>query len=438
MSLVALGALAALGGAYSWSAAPLLAGAVLAFLVARAQIGATPSTRSLDVLLAACCAVTALQMAGLPSALVSALSPRSAGIQELLALAPAVDVRPLSIDAQRTRTGLMSMAAAVLIFWAARETFARGGLRLVSRTIAVCGMGTALVGLVQRVTAPKLLLWTWTPLDPGAQPFGPFVNRNHFATWLLMAASLTAGYLVAHVRSHGLGRHGSGRLVARDLLADGGGLLLAGATGAMLLALLASVSRAAMLGLAASLAFGAWMALRRTGHDRGVRLAGATLLVLLAGAVVTNGDALASRLDASLANAEVGRPVIWRETLPVIGDFWLTGTGVGTYAQAMLRYQQTNTATLFNQAHNEYLQLVAEGGLLLAAPAFLVVVTWLRLARQRLRQEHRNAVWIRVGAAGGLLGLAVQSVFETGLRMPANALLCAILAAAVVYERRDG
>jgi hypothetical protein len=45
-------------------------------------------------------------------------------------------------------------------------------------------------------------------------------------------------------------------------------------------------------------------------------------------------------------------------------------------------------------------------------------------------------LWLRIGAAAGILGLAVQSVFETGLRMPANALLFALLAAIVVHESR--
>ena len=42
---------------------------------------------------------------------------------------------------------------------------------------------------------------------------------------------------------------------------------------------------------------------------------------------------------------------------------------------------------------------------------------------------------IRVGAACGLGAVALQSVWETGLVMPANAALAALLAAIVVHER---
>ena len=120
----------------------------------------------------------------------------------------------------------------------------------------------------------------------------------------------------------------------------------------------------------------------------------------------------------------------------MIRDFWLTGTGAGTYAQSMLKYQTTTKRVLFNQAHNEYLQLLAEGGLLLSVPALVALLAWIRIAWRRLQQETQAMRWVRTGAAAGIAGLAVQGLFETGLRMPANAMLFALLAAIVVHEPR--
>jgi uncharacterized membrane protein AbrB (regulator of aidB expression) len=90
----------------------------------------------------------------------------------------------------------------------------------------------------------------------------------------------------------------------------------------------------------------------------------------------------------------------------------------------------------FNQAHSEYVQLVAEGGLLLTLPALVAIFVWLRLARRQLQRDVHETWWLRVGAAAGLLAAAVQGIFETGWRVPANALLCALLAAIVVHERQ--
>lgn len=434
MCLVPLGALAALGGAYPRAAVPLLVASAAAFAVSRARIAAPPERRALDACLAGVAAAVLVQVVPLPSPTVAAISPHAAALQQLV-LYPPDSVRTLSIDARLTRLGLATLASALLVFWAAREVFAHGGVRVAARAVAWAGFAAALVGLAQRATAPGLLLWRWRPIDPGAQPFGPFVNRNHFAGWLLLASALTAGYLVAHMRAHGVARHGSRRLLARDLLRDGGGLLLAGALGMMLLALAASASRAALLGAGAALVFGLAAARRRGAAGARFRVAAAAMVLLLAGAVFANRDALARRVDATIDGRLGGRAVIWRETAPIVGDFWIAGTGLGTYGHAMLQYQRTDRDRLFNHAHNELLQLLAEGGVLLAVPAALAALAWARLARRRIAADRSELSWVRLGAAAGVCGFAVQSLFEAALRMPANALLLALLAALAVYER---
>jgi O-antigen ligase len=128
------------------------------------------------------------------------------------------------------------------------------------------------------------------------------------------------------------------------------------------------------------------------------------------------------------------RLLIWRSTIPIIRDFWLTGTGAGTYVTSMLLYQRSSRGWLYNQAHNHYLQVLSEGGLLVAVPVFSALVLYVREAWQRLRADRSRMFWIRAGAFCGLAGLAVQSLWETGLTMPANAVLAAIAAAIVVHD----
>ena len=437
MSAVPLGALAAFGGAYPSATLPLFIASCTAFIISGARVAASPDTRALDLCLSAALGIVLLQIVPLPAGVVATLSPHAAPLQDMLAIQPAGTTRSLSADARLTRAGLIMAASCVLLFWAARETFARGGVRLFTRAIAWSGFAVALVGLIQRATAPTLLLWRWKPLDPGAQPYGPFVNRNHFAAWLLMALALTAGYLVVRLRAHGFERHRSARLLARDLLADGSVLLLAGCAGAMLLALVGSLSRAALLGLAVAAVWALKRggALRRGGAVRtevSVAVGAGAMALVFAAAVWVNREALIGRLETT--GSEPGRLAIWRETLPLVSDFWLTGTGIGTYGTAMLRYQETRRGTLFNQAHNEYLQLVAEGGLLLTLAAAGVVWAWLRSARRQMTGKGDGLLWMRLGAAAGICGIAVQSLFETGLRMPANALLLAVFAAMVTFR----
>jgi O-antigen ligase len=145
---------------------------------------------------------------------------------------------------------------------------------------------------------------------------------------------------------------------------------------------------------------------------------------------------LGRRFEDSRTTATWARPQIWRETLPIVRDFALTGTGAGSYPTAMIVYQQSDRTLFFNQAHNHYLQLTAEGGLLLLVPLAVAAVAFARGAARRLGADRSPMFWIRAGAYAGGVGAAVQSLWETGLRFPANGLLFAMLAAIAIHDRR--
>lgn len=431
MAGVPLAALAALGGTYPSSVLPLLAAAVAAFFVSGAVV-AGRGTVAIDLWLLAMGAAVATQLVPLPPAVTAGLSPKAGDLQSMLSLGPVAAWRPLAIDARLTREGLQSLVSAILVFWAVRAMCGRGGLRVIMRSLAAGGFLIAIVAVAQRATAPTLIWWTWTG-SRGTLPFGPFVNRNHFAAWLLMATAAAAGYTLARLHSH----HGSvrsRRQLLRDLLVEGTTLLLAASVVTMTLTLFATTSRGALLGFGVALCTG--LALSKRGA-RGVTRASWVLgsaAIVVAAAVWMNADALSQRL---VAGSPVSRLTIWRETVPILRDFPLTGTGIGTYAQAMLWYQRTNREVLFNQAHSEYVQLASEGGLLVAIPALGAAVTWLILATRRIRAERQGALWIRIGAAAGIAGVAIQSVWESPIRMTANAMLLATLAAVVIHQRES-
>src|SRR5439155_13403265 len=160
--------------------------------------------------------------------------------------------------------------------------------------------------------------------------------------------------------------------------------------------------------------------------------------MIAVGAAYANFDALADRVGDALTNGIAGRRAIWRETWGMLKAFPATGVGLGAYERGMLVYQTSPRQDFyFNHAHNEYLQLAAEGGTLLAVPVVIAVVAGVGVVRRRLREDRSAAFWIRAGAASGLMAVAVQSVWETGLRMPANAVLFALLAAIATHEVDD-
>jgi len=100
----------------------------------------------------------------------------------------------------------------------------------------------------------------------------------------------------------------------------------------------------------------------------------------------------------------------------------------------MIVYQPSPHETFFNHAHNDYLQMLTEGGVLLAIPAIGAAVAGIIVIRHRLKSDRSPIYWIRAGAVSGLVAAAVQSIWETGLRVPANTLLFAVLAAIALHN----
>lgn len=359
-----------------------------------------------------------------------ALSPHARAIDEALRVsASAPHPRSLSIAPAATVKAAAVAALTMMMFWASRDTLARGALRPIVRPIAWSGLALAVVAIIFRTKSSTLVYGIWSSGE-AASPYGPFVNRNHTGTWLLMALPLVVGYAIGRVH-----RHSGGRSLAASI--DTPMVWLLGAAGAMLAAAIVSLSRSTAVGLCAAAVFAAALALRRTPRAAGWVAAAGVGVVAVVLSVPETVD-LAARFQTPEFTSTWARPQIWRETLPIVRDFAITGTGLGSFRTAMLVYQKTDRTFFFNTAHNQYLQFAAEGGVVLlillawAAIAFAVVVA------RRLRTDPSALFWIRAGAAAGVVGALVQNLWETGLRLPANALLFAALCAIAVHEPRGG
>src|SRR5205085_8344063 len=182
-------------------------------------------------------------------------------------------------------------------------------------------------------------------------------------------------------------------------------------------------------------AFTLWVLSERRMHHQGrAWLLGGIGAVALIALAFANSSAVAMRIEDTVARTSGGRLAIWRATLPIIRSFWLTGAGAGAYERAMMVYQPTPHETYFNHAHNEYLQLLSEGGLALSLPGAIVLVAGVLYIRKHLSADRTAIYWVRAGAVSGMVAAAVQSVWEPGLRRPANTLLFAVLAAIAMHS----
>ena len=351
---------------------------------------------------------------------------------------------PLSIDPPQTALGLSLLCVfGVFLLGLARGLRALDVRRLAPSVVAL-GVVLALVGMIQKATYSGKIYGFWQPYATDAGPFGPFVNRNHFAGWMVMALSLGVGYFGALV-SRGMRNVKPGwrhkvlwfsSADANRVILVAFGLLVMG------LSLVMTLSRSGITCFAIALAISGFAAVRGQGKRSKRALVGGYLVMVF---VLTLGwtgiDVIVSRFEQA-EGSYASRQAIWNDALRVFNDFPLFGSGIDTFGTAMVVYQTADPTVHYAEAHNDYLQLLSEGGMLVTVPALVLLVLFAREVRRRFRDDTDDSTtyWIRVGAVTGLLAIGLQETVEFSLQMPGNAaLFCTLMAiAAARLPHRGG
>jgi len=457
--IVVWGALA-FGAVYEWAFVPLAWACAITGIAALTLVQkASPSAFRLGLGFALIALVAAFQLMPLSAGVLRWLSP---GTDRFLAMyrvgyhlylpADAADdflttafvvPRPISIDPEKTLRGLLLFVSFAVFLIGLVRLFTAVGVLPVVRGVALFGAALAIFAIAQYAlsggaTYLLRIYGFWKPMYRAA-PFGPFINRNHFAGWMLMVVPLAAAGAYASASGERLRS-------ARDFVAwlsaspaAAQMLLMATAAGIMGLSVLISNSRSGISALAIETALFAWMIVSRQGSRRTRMLTIAGFAIVAVAVVVWAGvDQFLSRA-ATLSHdlpTGGGRFGAWRDALRIVHDFPLAGTGLNTYGTAMVIYQSSNRALSFQEAHNDYLQLAAEGGALLSVAIILSAWAFVSGVRARFHEAPMEGTtyWIRVGAVIALIGIAIQSAVEFSLQMPGNAALFAVVAALALHR----
>jgi O-antigen ligase len=131
-----------------------------------------------------------------------------------------------------------------------------------------------------------------------------------------------------------------------------------------------------------------------------------------------------------------GRAHFWSVTLDMIKANPVVGTGLGAYGVMYTRYDTRNGLYRLEQAHNDYLQVFSDAGVVggALALAFVVLLFYRGFVRARSRDNFRRGV--ALAALGGCFGVLVHSFFDFTLHTTSNALLFLVLAALATLNGR--
>ena len=425
IALIVWGALS-FGAVYPWAYWPLVAcaGALGLWAIVQTRALAEPRPRHLALALGAIALGLVIQVVPVPYEWLATVSPAADRLLGQLQLGWAI--RPaawhsLSVAPASTLVSLAIFTALGLLLVGLMRAVAYMPLRWLVMQLTLFGMALAIFGIVQRLVfgaSDFSVYGFWKPAGM-ATPFGPFINRNHFAGWMVLVAPVVVAFAAADLRA---------RRRDRSIFTVTAALV-------MTASILVSGSRSGLISLSIALLALAWMG-KDKADSRAPRWLPALLVAgLLVAAVAWVGfGRTAARFEQ--ASTEFGeRMTAWRDTTTIIRDFPIVGTGFGGYGAAMLLYQTAGRQSIYQQAHNEYLQILAEGGLLVAIPAVIVIWLLVRDIRHRFHgNDDDTTFWLRAGTVAGLIGIAVQSSLEFSLQMPGNALLCVVILAIALHR----
>jgi O-antigen ligase len=164
-------------------------------------------------------------------------------------------------------------------------------------------------------------------------------------------------------------------------------------------------------------------------RKRQIVTVGLVAALVLAGFVFLPPDKLIPRFAQLVSTdglTEEGRTRLWAETIPLIRAYPLLGCGLGGYETAVYKFQLSGELMTDDFAHNDYLQLLAElglaGFLIVGALAFSVATKAMRAA---VTSTEPEAQYLGIACAGTLCAIALHSLADFNLYIPANAMLLA-------------
>jgi putative inorganic carbon (HCO3(-)) transporter len=438
------------GAVYPWGYWPLAVGcgAVGLWGIIVTKAWRDPRPRLLAWSLAAVAVAIALQLVPLPLAWFRQVTPAADQLLAQLQLAYAVQPPPfhaVSVTPKGTLTALALFVLFGLFLVGMMRVVARLSLEWLVGQFIAFGLALALFGIVQKavIGSENILVYGfWKPTSGIATPFGPFINRNHFAGWMVMVLPLVAAYATALAQAARGPFMGDWRSWTRWLITPDASrfVFVSVSMLVMAVALVLTGSRSGLGSFVVAMSvLGALSVAKGAGRTR--RLLPAVYLAALVIAAVgwAGVGRTAARFERAAAELNE-RASAWRDTVHIIQDFPLTGTGLGGFGEAMLVYQTADRSSIYVQAHNDYLQVLAEGGLLVSVPAAiaLAVLCWTIFLRYRRREDAGATYWLRSGAVAGLIGIGVQSLLDFSLQMPGNAVMFTVLCAIAMHRPSAG
>jgi O-antigen ligase len=269
------------------------------------------------------------------------------------------------------------------------------------------GFAVSLFSILQHFTFNGKLYWV-RELQYGGIPFGPYVNRNHFAG--LMELLIPPGLAIQILGGE---RRDQLPLVTLFTLLPIGALFL-------------SASRGGIMSFVAEVAF---LTILIVARRREIKVLAAAAPILILAAILVSWLGIGAALDRfatykKLETSEGRRVEMLHDTLRIYRDHRILGTGLGTLQEVFPLYETAYDGLVVNHSHNDYAEALAETGTIggLCGLVFLLCLFWMAWKILNAAGDPRSFAY-HAGALVACLGLLVHAGVDFNFHIPSNALI---------------
>ncbi len=388
-----------------------------------------------------------VQIIPLPVAIIKIVSPETYTLyDETVFIDQPMRWASLSINTRATLSEFVRIASYVVFYILTIQLLTKKDN--LSKTVAVIVIFAsllALFGILQHILSTDKIYWI-RKLTQGGTPFGPYVNRNHYAGLMEMLFPIVLTLFLFH-KPHISHKPFRDKITEVFNMQKTNIYMLLGFS-AILIAtsIFLTLSRSGIVSLCLSMiCFGLMFLAKETNKKRGTIII--VVFVLIVFSVGWFGWAPIFERFEKVRNVQGDiselRLEIWKDSMNIIKDFLLTGTGFGSFIDIYPKYRTIQGDRIADHAHNDYLELFSDGG----AIAFLICA-WFLLAvlyksyKVFLKRREIYSIYLFFASIAGIISILIHSITDFNLHIGANGLyfflLSGLAVSAANTRLRDG
>lgn len=303
----------------------------------------------------------------------------------------------------------------------------------------------AFLAILQRFTSPETIYWMRKVA--GNNPFGPWVNRNHYAGFMEMVSPLVLSlflYYKPKIRYQYSWRQ---RLTMAISMPEANIHTLLGLSALLIIvSIFLCLSRSGITSATLSLFLFCLLVTWRNYSSKNITLGATFFLFVILSVSWFGWQPIIDRFENVLNEAGTiadARPQVWQDSANIIKDFPVTGTGFGTFTDIYRAYRSVPGRGVFSHAHNDYIELMTTGGIISAVLSLCFFISLFSFTINLIKtRKEKFSILIFYGCACGIFAIFLHSFTDFNLQIGANAyyffFICGLMVAASSTRRHKG